>query len=105
MGAEREDTDPNPKRVGTEPGLGKAAGPNPSGPAVAAAPPPEEDELAPVDFDALHAALGDPLDYDDLGSAPVIEIGPEDESDELLDGIEAAAKPGAGGKLLRNAMT
>ena len=70
MGAEREDTDPNPKRVGTEPGLGKASG---AGPAAAAAVP--DDAAATVDFDALHAALGDPLEYDELSSGAAIEKG------------------------------
>lgn len=90
MGAEREDTDP--KRVGTEPGLGRlssgktpAATPQP----IAEAPPP------PVDFDALHAALGDPLDYDELPSGPAIETGPG--HDELLDDIEAGAPTARGG--------
>lgn len=72
MGAEREDTDPTPAKGGTEPGLGPgsvktpAAAPPPlprraangaaePAPAPAAAAAPE-----PVDFDALHAALGAP---------------------------------------------
>lgn len=93
MGAEREDTDPNPKRVGTEPGLGKSSGQAP------AAEPIEEEELAPVDFDALHAALGDPLDYDDLGSNPIIEIGPDGETVDAHDGDEPRTPPP--GKALR----
>ena len=86
MGAEREDTDPNPKRVGTEPGLGKASG---ASPAAAASVP--DDVAAPVDFDALHAALGDPVDYEELSSGPAVEKG----SDDLLDSLEAdgPAKP------------
>lgn len=63
MGAEREreDTDPTSKG-GTEPGLGPASDPNTAATV--------EDELPPpVDFDALHAALGDPLDLDDLPPA------------------------------------
>jgi hypothetical protein len=73
MGAEREDTDPSPKRTGTEPGLGKS-----SMTKAVAAPPPapvsvpviEEEAPPPVDFDALHAALGDPIDYEELEPEP-----------------------------------
>lgn len=72
MGAEREreDTDPTSKS-GTEPGLGPGSDPNTAATV--------EDELPPpVDFDALHAALGDPLDLDDLPpAAHEIERGPE----------------------------
>ncbi len=46
-----EDTDPTPLKGGTEPGLG------PKRPNGAAAP--VKEEPAPVDFDALNAALGD----------------------------------------------
>src|SRR2546423_1864654 len=51
MGAEREDTDPTPQKGGTEPGIGPPSAANGSSPAA-----PTEPE--PVDFDALHAALG-----------------------------------------------
>src|SRR5688500_3497624 len=54
MGAEREDTDPTPLKGGTEPGLGPK---RPNGAAGVSTPAVEEP--APVDFDALHAALGD----------------------------------------------
>jgi hypothetical protein len=87
MGAEREDTDPTAKRTGTEPGLGKASGPTP---AAAAAPAVEEDGLEAVDFDALHAALGDPLDYQDMGSGPALEKG--NETDDLLEALEPAGE-------------
>lgn len=93
MGAEREDTDPNPKRVGTEPGLGRPS----SGQTAAATPQPEEDNgPPPVDFDALHAALGDPLDYDELPSGPAVEKG-SSEPDDLLDSLEAAPGEAHGG--------
>ena len=81
MGAEREDTDPNPKRVGTEPGLGKVSGQNPA--AAPALPEVTEEGPPPVDFDALHAALGDPLDYEELPSGPALEK--LDEVDELFE--------------------
>lgn len=71
MGAEREreDTDPASKG-GTEPGLGPGSDPN-----TATI---EDDMPPPVDFDALHAALGDPLDLDELPpAAHEIERGPE----------------------------
>ncbi|MBS2016769.1 MAG: hypothetical protein JST00_28045 [Deltaproteobacteria bacterium] len=63
MGAEREreKTDPTSKG-GTEPGLGPGSDPN-------TAPTIEDTLPPPVDFDALHAALGDPLDLDDLPPA------------------------------------
>lgn len=96
MGAEREDTDPTANRVGTEPGLGKASGPT----AAAAAVTTEEDAPPPVDFDALHAALGDPLDYHDMGSTPAVEVGTEDAGD-LVDGLEPAVDGAAGGKAVR----
>ncbi len=51
MGAEREDTDPNPQKGGTEPGLGPPSKQAANGGAAPEPPP-------PVDFDALHAALG-----------------------------------------------
>lgn len=73
MGAEREDTDPRAARPGSEPGLGHS-----------------EEEPATVDFDALHAALGDPLDYEEMPSGPALEVGVTGESDELLDGLEAS---------------
>ena len=79
MGAQREDTDPNPKRGGTEPGLGAVSGQAPAAPGPANAP-------VAVDFDALHAALGDPLELDEL-SAPVTEAN-GDRSEELPDGLD-----------------
>lgn len=85
MGAEREDTDPNPKRVGTEPGLGKGSVPKPA--VVEAADIIEEELPPPVDFDALHAALGDPMRYDELPH----ESGPDGSASdglEKLDGVE-----------------
>ena len=93
MGAEREDTDPHPKRVGTEPGLGKTpasaeSGPTPAFGANAA----KGDAPPPVDFDALHAALGDPLDFDELPPA-ANEIDVSGDSDDLLDGLGAAGDP------------
>lgn len=86
MGAEREDTDPHPQRGG----------------APAAAADTLEEEPAPVDFDALHAALGDPLDYEEMPSGPALEKGVTGEADDLLDGLEAslAAGQGGGGKAL-----
>jgi hypothetical protein len=51
MGSEREDTDPTAAKGGTEPGLGPPSS-KPNGAAATPEPPP------PVDFDALHAALG-----------------------------------------------
>src|SRR6476469_9002612 len=51
MGAEREDTDPTPQKGGTEPGIGPPSATNGSSKEA-----PTEPE--PVDFDALHAALG-----------------------------------------------
>jgi hypothetical protein len=86
MGAEREDTDPTASRAGTEPGLGKGAG---SGATPAAAVPIVDDEPPPpVDFDALHAALGDPLDYEEMPSGPALEKG--NEADDLgdVDGLD-----------------
>lgn len=79
MGAEREDTDPTASRAGTEPGLGKGTV---SGATPAAAAPTrtvEDDAPPPVDFDALHAALGDPLDYQEMPSGPALEMGNEDD--------------------------
>ena len=78
MGAEREDTDPTASRAGTEPGLGKGAtsGATPA----AAAPTIEADAPPPVDFDALHAALGDPLDYQEMPSGPALEKAQEVEA-------------------------
>jgi hypothetical protein len=81
MGAEREDTDPKPLGVGTEPGLGKGSGANQAKAAVV-----EDDPAAPVDFDALHAALGDPVEYDELSSGPAIDKGSD--SDVSLDDLE-----------------
>ena len=89
MGAEREDTDPTAKRNGTEPGLGKGSGATPAAAARApSAPAVEEDAPPPVDFDALHAALGDPLDYVEMGSGPALEKGSE--TDDLLDALDPA---------------
>jgi hypothetical protein len=51
MGAQREDTDPTPQKGGTEPGIGPPSATNGSSQEA-----PTEPE--PVDFDALHAALG-----------------------------------------------
>jgi|GEM_PF-3157730 len=57
MASQREDTDPtSSSRVGNEPGLGA------SKPQSGAA----NTEPEAVDFDALHAALGDPLEFHDL---------------------------------------
>jgi hypothetical protein len=90
MGARgREDTDPTANRSGTEPGLGKASGPTPAA-SAAPAPTVDDDGPPPVDFDALHAALGDPLDYQEMGSSPALERGASGE--DLLDGIEAAGE-------------
>ena len=80
MGAEREDSDPKPLRLGTEPGLGKSSGANQAN-AVAV----EDDPAAPVDFDALHAALGDPVAYEELPSGPAIERGSESDVDVEVD--------------------
>lgn len=79
MGAEREDTDPTASRAGTEPGLGKGAGAGSGATPAAAAPTIEDDAPPPVDFDALHAALGDPLDYQEMPSGPALERGNEHE--------------------------
>ena len=89
MGAEREDTDP--RRAGTEPGLGKkpASATVESGLTPAAT---VSEDHGPVDFDALHAALGDPLDFEELPPAAT-EIGAPGhggESDDLLDGLDPA---------------
>lgn len=88
MGAEREDTDPTAKRNGTEPGLGKASAGKPGAPSA------PDDAPPPVDFDALHAALGDPLDYVEMGSGPALEKG--NPSDDLLDDLEAAEELATG---------
>src|SRR4051794_9607205 len=87
MGAEREETDPNPKRAGTEPGLGG----KPSSGQTAASKT-IEDGPAAVDFDALHAALGDPLDFEELPHA-VTEIN-GDQSDDLLDDFQPPERVG-----------
>jgi hypothetical protein len=88
MGAEREDTDPTASRSGTEPGVGrtKASGPTPAVPAHTV----DDEAPPPVDFDALHAALGDPLDYQEMGSGPALEKGTP--GDDLLDSIEAGGE-------------
>lgn len=87
MGAEREDTDPTAQAAGgraaatprTDPGIGPPSG---NGPAAHAADSHEADddtlEPAPVDFDALHAALGDPIDYQEMPSGPALEKGVDD---------------------------
>jgi hypothetical protein len=90
MGAEREDTDPTASRAGTEPGLGKGAGPASGATPAAAAPFLEDDAPPPVDFDALHAALGDPLDYQEMPSGPALEKGNEDEDSDADHGPGAA---------------
>ena len=65
MGAERDDAAAaKPRRMPTEPGLGGI--PAGSGHSAAAAPADPDDQPEAVDFDALHAALGDPLDLDEL---------------------------------------
>lgn len=86
MGAEREDTDSDPKRVGTEPGLGKASGATPAAAAVTV----EEEAPPPVDFDALHAALGDPLEYEELSSGPAVDKG-SDPGDHHGGGISESS--------------
>jgi hypothetical protein len=63
MGAEREDSDSRVKRPSTEPGLGAPPSAR-SGETPAAAP--DDADAGAVDFDALHAALGDPLELDEL---------------------------------------
>ena len=75
MGAERQDRDPgapSSRKPGTEPGLGgttpAASGRTPAA-ASTAAHQAGDDAPAAVDFDALHAALGDPLDFDELPPA------------------------------------
>jgi len=57
----------------------------------------EDEGPPPVDFDALHAALGDPLDYDELPSGPAVEKG-LDEPDDLLDSLESAPGKVRGGE-------
>src|SRR5687767_7419267 len=83
MGAEREDTDL--QRAGTEPGLGRTPSPA-SGHAPA-----KDDAPAAVDFDALHAALGDPLEFDELPPAAMELNG---DGDDLLDGLDPAERVG-----------
>jgi hypothetical protein len=83
MGAERKDTDPTANRADTAPGLGPG-----SGKATAAS---DADDDAPelVDFDALHAALGDPIDYEEMPSGPALEKGVAD-TDDLEIEVEPA---------------
>jgi hypothetical protein len=97
MGAEREDTDPTASRAGTQPGLGKAAGAVSGATPAAAAPTIEDDAPPPVDFDALHAALGDPLDYQDMPSGPALEKGNEHEDSGVEHDGHAAGAAHAGG--------
>jgi len=94
MGAEREDTDPTAKRNGTEPGLGKGSGATPAAAPGARAPKVEDEAPPPVDFDALHAALGDPLDYVEMGSGPALEKG--NEIDDLLEPATEEVPTGPG---------
>jgi hypothetical protein len=82
MGAEREDSDAT-KRVGTEPGLGKPSGPSQAAAAVAIA----DDDAGAVDFDALHAALGDPIAYEEPS-------GPAIEKDEEIDDLDETGRVG-----------
>jgi hypothetical protein len=100
MGAEREDTDPTANRVGTEPGLGKSSGATAA--ATTTRTTTEDEAPPPVDFDALHAALGDPLDYEEMPSGPALERGHgEADADDLLDSLEPAVDGAAHGKALR----
>jgi hypothetical protein len=100
MGAEREDTDPTANRVGTEPGLGKSSGATAAATTTRTAT--EDEAPPPVDFDALHAALGDPLDYEEMPSGPALERGlGEADADDLLDSLEPAVDGAAHGKALR----
>jgi hypothetical protein len=98
MGAEREDTDPTASRAATEPGLGKGATSGATPAAAATAAPTqtiEDDAPPPVDFDALHAALGDPLDYHDMPSGPALEKAHEVDPGVDHDGrAQGAAHPG-----------
>ena len=84
MGEGREDIDPRPRRAGTEPGLGASAAPASGHAPVGTAEADEGPEA--VDFDALHAALGDPLELDELPPAAI--EGEEEEEEELIDGVE-----------------
>jgi len=71
MGEGREDTDPRPRGPGSEPRIG-AGGAAASGHGRVATD--VDDGPEAVDFDALHAALGDPLDLDEL-PPPAIDDG------------------------------
>ncbi len=91
MGEGREDTDLR-RRAGTEPGLGAggapASGHAPVGTAAV------EDGPEAVDFDALHAALGDPLELDELPPAAI--EGDEErvgESSGATNAAYASARP------------
>ena len=79
MGEGREDIDRRPRRAGTEPGLGAAAPASGHAPVGTA----KDDGPEAVDFDALHAALGDPLELDELPPAAI-----ECEDEALLEGVE-----------------
>jgi hypothetical protein len=83
MGVEREDTDPSPAKGGTEPGLGPKRA---NGAASAGAP--TADEPAPVDFDALHAALGDLPQPGSMPSKP-----PVSDSEGRSSATYASARP------------
>src|SRR4051794_12690021 len=91
MGAEREETEPKPKRSGTEPGIGGASsGAVPSAAASSPAVAP-----AAVDFDALHAALGDPVTLDE---APALVAESGDEAKELLAGLPSSERGDSSGR-------
>lgn len=93
MGAERQDTDPSAKKGGTEPGLGgtppAGSGRTPAAASSAAA----DDGPAAVDFDALHAALGDPLDFDELPPAATETPERVGESSGRTNAAYASARP------------
>lgn len=96
MGAERQDRDagaPSSRKSGTEPGLGgvppAAVGRAP----VAASAGAEDDGPEAVDFDALHAALGDPLEFEELPPA-AMEVQPRvGESSGRTNAAYASARP------------
>src|SRR3954469_7320934 len=99
MGEGREETDLDPKRAGTEPGLGKGSGTCPVA-RPAALDHDAQDAPPPVDFDALHAALGDPLEYEELSSGPAIDKAAGDsagtgvsESSGATNATYASARP------------
>lgn len=96
MGAERQDRDagaPSSKKSGTEPGLGGTA-PAASGRTPAADAHAGDDGPEAVDFDALHAALGDPLDFDELPPAATeVPAGGIAESSGRTNAAYASARP------------